>query len=265
MRVRALAALTVLALTAGCAAPVRDVKFSSGADADRTTLAGAIYRPGAREPAPAVVLLHTCAGLRPHVSAWARWLAREGYVALVVDSFGPRGADDVCRTLGNPTVHEVAWDAIGALAYLRTQPFVDADRIAVMGWSYGAMAALDASRANFIRMAGGRGFRAAVPFYPHCSYLSSDIAIPVLLLLGGSDDWAPAGACVERATALAQAGRAIQWHVYHGAAHGFDQAELGDRTVIVLGHRLQYDAAATGDAERRVRAFLAEHLRPDAR
>lgn len=260
MPLRALATLAVIALLAGCAAPARAVKFASAAQPEPVTLTGTVYRPAASAPAPAVVLLHTCTGLRPHVSGWAQWLAREGYVALVVDSFTPRGTADVCAALGNPTVHEVAWDAVGALTYLRAQPYVDAERIAVMGWSYGAMAALDASRANFIQMAGGRAFRAAVPFYPHCSYLSFDTAIPVLLLLGGSDDWTPAGACVERATALARDGRVVRWQVYPGASHGFDQAELGNRTVVVLGHHLRYDPSATSDAERQVRTFLAEHL-----
>ncbi len=263
MRTRRLAGvgLALLCLLGGCAAPLADVKFPSGAQADRVTLTGMLHRPAATGPGPAVVLLHTCAGLRPHVTAWAQWLAREGYVALIVDSFTPRGAANVCATLGNPTVHEVAWDAMGALGYLRGQPFVDPDRIAVMGWSYGAMAALDASRANFIQMAGGRGFRAAVPFYPHCSYLSFDTAVPVLLLLAGSDDWTPSGACVERATALQREGRPIAWHVYRGATHGFDQADLGNRTVVVLGHTMRYDPAATRDSEARVRAFLAEQLK----
>jgi dienelactone hydrolase len=197
------------------------------------------------------------------VFTWAQWLKAEGYVALVVDSFSPRGTTNVCRTLSNPTAYEVAGDAFGALAYLRSLPFVDRERIGVIGWSYGAMASLIAAGASFSKSVQppGGGFRVAVPFYPSCSYLTHDTAIPVLLLLGEADDWTPPDLCVATAQELRNSGRTALWQVYPGATHGFDKAELENRTVTYLGHTMRYDPAATADAEKRLRAFLTQYLR----
>jgi len=246
-------ALGLALLLTGCASRVR---FPSAYPLQPVTVSGTLYRPDGPGPFPATVLLHSCGGLAPHVFDWAQWLKAEGYVALVVDSFSPRGTSNVCGKGRNPTPHEVAGDAFGALAYLRSLPFVDRDRIGVMGWSYGAMAALAAASASFTKWAQppGGGFRVAVPFYPSCSYVAHDTAIPVLLLLGEADDWTPPGQCVEAAKRLQQEGRTMLWTVYPGAHHGFDKSELGSRTVSVLGYTLRYDPVATADAEKRIRA-----------
>src|SRR6266705_4020809 len=82
-------------------------------------------------PFPAVVQLHGCGGLEAQSYRWARWLAEHGYVALVVDSFGPRGAKADCRSAGpdEPPITARFDDAFGALRYLQSLPSVRADRI----------------------------------------------------------------------------------------------------------------------------------------
>ncbi|MBI4609115.1 MAG: dienelactone hydrolase family protein [Candidatus Rokubacteria bacterium] len=218
--------------------------------------AGRLYRPEGPGRFPALVLLPTCAGLRPHVFDWAELLKAEGYVALAVDTLSPRGATDLCLK-GKHTVHEVAGDAVEALVHLRSLPFVDQDRIGVIGWSHGAMAALVAIRSG----PRGRGFRLAIAFYPDCGYVAYDTTIPVLLLLGEVDDWTPPGQCVKVTKQLQREGRPVVWKVYPGAHHGFDVAGFGNRTVVYRGYTMRYDPAATADAKERVRAFLAQHLR----
>src|SRR5262249_20568465 len=133
--------MPVLIVTfAGCAGG--HVRFDSAA-ANSPTLSAALFRPEATTPSPALVLLHPCGGLRPFLNDWARWLQSEGYVALVVDSFSAPGrATNVCGAGRNPSVQEVAADAFGALRFLRAQPFVDPQRVGVMGWSYGGGATL---------------------------------------------------------------------------------------------------------------------------
>src|SRR5580704_7268540 len=93
---RAAAMAFVIVALASCARTGSDKAADFPAEAKPGTVFNALYRPSGGGPFPAVVLLHTCAGLGPHVHAWARKLQDWGYVALVVDSFTPRGNGVVC-------------------------------------------------------------------------------------------------------------------------------------------------------------------------
>ena len=216
--------------------------------------AGRLYRPEGNGPFPAIVLLPACGGLGGYVFAQAELLKADGYVAFAVDTLSPRRATDLCLK-GRHTVDDVAGDAFQALAYLRALPFVDRDRIGVMGWSHGAMAALTAISTQ----PRSGAFQVAVAFYPDCAYFSGNTAIPVLLLLGERDDWTPPGECVKTAARLQQQGRAVIYKVYPGAHHGFDQ--FRSQTVTYRGYTLGYDPVATADARASIRAFLVQHLR----
>ncbi len=252
-------ALGFVLFLGGC---VSSIRFQTGSD-EGTMIDGFFFRPEGTGPFPAMVLLHTCGGIRPHVYDWAWWLKAQGYVALAVDSFSPRGIIN-CKGEGAAYFKfDIAWDAIGALAYLRSLPFVDEERIGVMGWSLGADEALVTTNSNEVglvipkRYSDSR-FRVAVAFYPSCNDLPAEPAIPILLLLGEIDTWTPPFFCVTRAKLLQQEGRKVFWKVYPGAHHGFDQ-DFPSR--VYLGHTLEYDGAATADSEKRVRAFLAQYLR----
>src|SRR5215471_10077045 len=48
---------------------------------------------GAAAPYPAVVVLHGCGGISSHSAAIADRLGAWGYVALTIDTLGPRGMD----------------------------------------------------------------------------------------------------------------------------------------------------------------------------
>lgn len=253
-------ALGLVLLLVGCAPQVR---FTSPDPAQPVALSGSLYRPEGLGPFPAMVLLHHCGGLTQNIRNWALWFRSEGYVALAVDSFSPRGATIVCGTRRNPTAREVALDAFGALAHLRSLPFVDPERIGVIGWSYGAMAALQASDKRFLSFVEprGGGFRAAVAFYPHCSYFPAEPSNPLLLLLGEADDWTPPHGCIIMAEVSKERGGPVVLKVYPGAHHAFDDWVYGLGARQYLGYTLKYDAAARADSETRVRDFLAQYLR----
>lgn len=251
--------LLVLCLSLVVASCAAHVRFPTVTRSGRVEVAATLQRPDGTGPFPAVVLLHTCAGLGPYAYTWASWLQREGYAALVVDSFSAPGRlAYVCGVGRDPSVSDVARDALGALAYLRSLPFVDHERVALMGWSYGAEAALEAGAHG--------GLRAIVAFYPWCGYGVLPLpAAPSLLLLAEADTDSPPQGCVEVAIRAHQAGLPVWWTVYPGAHHGFDMAELGTRGIVTRrGHTMRYDPKATADAEQRIRAFLSQHLRDAA-
>lgn len=77
------------------------------------------------------------------IDYWLKMLAQRGYVVFTLDNRGSwnRGKafeDPIYRRLG---AVEVADQARG-VAFLRSQPWVDPDRIGVFGWSYGGYMAL---------------------------------------------------------------------------------------------------------------------------
>jgi dienelactone hydrolase len=214
-----------------------------------------LARPTGSGPFPAVILLHGGTGVEPNHRQWASWLAGEGYVALVVDSI--RGAMA-------PTVATVVGDARGALNHLRTLPFVDGERIALMGFSRGAAAALSAVMRMRDTPPPAAGFRAAVLFYPPgCSPRIERAQVPVLLLIGQMDGGAETCSDLNRRL-HGHGGPPVVTVIYPGAYHAFDDARA---TTLVMAQAaagviaVLYDAQATADARKRVGTFLGEHLR----
>ena len=72
------------------------VDIESGSKAAPVRVIGYMAKPPGPGPFPAVVLLHGCGGFHSLMLSWADRLARFGYTALAVDSFGPRGIDEQC-------------------------------------------------------------------------------------------------------------------------------------------------------------------------
>jgi dienelactone hydrolase len=225
----------------------------------------AFRKPAGSGPFPAVVVLHTCGGIRMgHTSNWGDRLVGRGYAVVLVDSFTPRGGSE-CRIpqYFPARVDEVVDDAFAALAHLRQRPDVDARRIGVVGFSYGANAALRTASARY-RPAGGT-FQAVASFYPMCvsprndwppeaqeraNNLFADVVVPTLVLMGEADIDTPnvASNCARVVGDLRRAGRPIAIELYPGAGHLFDAGP--SRHPVAAGK-------ATEDMFR----FFAEHLK----
>jgi dienelactone hydrolase len=212
-------------------------------------LTGYLTTPPGAGPFPAVALIHSCLGLPENRAAFAATLASWGYVALYVDEFAPRGLAETCSVdfpVGPP-------DAAAALAFLARQPFVDARRLAVVGFSQGGDVALAVAASP-----PGATRLSAAAYYPPCANRQGErLAVPTLILVGKADSVTPAEDC--RAFAAGQAPGETQLVVLPGAGHLFDDpASAGGR--LVLGMHFAYDRAATARAEQELRRFLAATL-----
>ena len=244
----------------GHSAELQFPAYRSGRTDSGIQIIAHLYRPNGAGPFPAVALFHGSTGILPYHHRWAEWLASEGYVALVVDSFGPRRVE---HDSGGLTGERV-WDAFGALVYLRSLPFVRKNDVGAMGWSLGSGVALLAGSELFATQAPVPGsFSAVVAFYPACALTdAAELVTPVLFLLAADDTWTPPERCLQIGRTLKENGKPVEWVVYSGATHGFDfgRGDSTASTINVGGHILKYDERATADAEVRIREFLTRQL-----
>jgi len=224
-------------------------------------LQGYLRQTNSRSPSPAVVLLHSCNGnWRRLDERWGKRIASWGYVTLTVDSFGPRGIVDTCDS-GSPI--DLASDAYRALRFLVQQPFVDAARVVVLGFSQGGWLALTSVERGAVERASPNKFRAAIAFYPPCGGFKDDMTVPTLILVGELDDWTPATECRNMVDGRdswgisRQKGRGvpITLVVYPGAYHAFDAPGV-ETPIQLLGHHLEFNQAATDRSIDAVHDFL---------
>jgi dienelactone hydrolase len=248
-----------------------------------TVLTGYLFTPSDQAGShPAVVMMHGRAGaystnakgrydattLSQRHRVWGELWAANGYVALLVDGFGPRGyAQGFPRfsyetrpaELNEVTVRPL--DAYGALAYLRTRPDVASDHIGLQGWSNGGSATLAAMEASTPGRAG-EGFRAALAFYPACGlkgqfedrYLPY---APVRVFHGTADEEVSPRRCGELVEKSKAEGGDIDIYFYPGASHSFDDPGRKRQSN-------EANAAATEDAVQRSLQFFADRLRAPA-
>jgi dienelactone hydrolase len=259
-----LAALLVSRAAIAAGAPPRIVELETPL-AKAPPLQAYLRQPDGTSPLPAVVLLHGCDGNWKRLDErWGSRIAVWGYVTLAVDSFGPRGIDNTCASSA-PV--DLAFDAYRALDYLAQQPFVDSDRVVLIGFSQGGWLALTSLERGVIEQTARHKFRAGVAFYPPCKGFKGNMTVPTLILIGASDDWTPAEDCrdmVEGRDGFGisrekGAGVPAKLVIYPDARHAFDVPPLQiPRTY--LGHHLEYNQAAAEQSIGAVHDFLASMI-----
>jgi dienelactone hydrolase len=236
---------------------------------------GYLAKPEGEGPFPAIVHLHGCGGLGqafkadPKSDRWIAQLVEWGYVVLVVDSFSARHVREACTPASffafsqSPILTRVL-DAFGGLQYLSHLPYVDRNRVAMLGFSMGGWTVLTAATARpaaVFENPDGLKFKGAIAFYPVCSVMDGVMAMPTLILIGASDDWTPASECQRMMDRRAGAGAPVDLVVYPGAYHGFDAPVL-QPGLMIFGHWLAYNAEADAKARAATKAFLAAQLKP---
>src|SRR5262249_2873045 len=206
------------------------------------TIRGELYLPPGNGPFPAVVFMPPCTGRLPIKleRAEGEHYNALGYALLAVDSFGPRGFEDGCGGVGSSV--DLVMDAYGALLYLAALPFIDAERIAIVGYSKSADPVLSVVGFDCLVRLFDRQFRVAVAYYPFCQRQESiAVSVPTLILIGERDDWNFARDCRKLMTQRNGLGALIRLVVLPDAHHSFN-LQLPPRSHY--GHHLEYDGAA---------------------
>lgn len=222
---------------------------------------------------PVVVALHGCNGLdeprktgvlQTRYREYAHWLNERGYAVLMPDSYGPRGKESSCneapdaRTLDDKTRRA---DALAALRWLADQSGIDMRRVVLLGWSNGAQAVLATIDASRPWPAATPNVERAVAFYPGCRRAVQQhnfrLRSPLLVMIGGADDWTPATRCamLQSAVQARQPNARFRLEIYPGAYHGFDgTSELHVRRDVASTRRGGH-VTVGGDAVARVAAL----------
>ena len=243
-RVATVLACSVLALAA--VASAQGPHRLSGDDVS-PAICGVLEMPASPGPHPGVVLLHGAGGWRPGYARLARVLADSGFVVLALDYYSETGLATA------PWQWQRMWPewqgtVRGAVRWLGEQPSVSAQRIGLVGFSFGAFLAVSVASSM-------PSVKAVVDYYGGANTTTKSMEEqvrnfpPLLILHGEADAEVPIRYAHELSEAVTNNGGEVELHIYPGARHGFD-GRFGPN----------YSEAAAVDSFRRTVEFLERRL-----
>lgn len=193
-----------------------------------------LYKPSKKGVYPAVIVQHTRGGLKEFEKEFARELSSENYVTIVVNwQTGTAWPDE----------------KVGAVYdHLRKLPFVEPDRIGMVGFSRGAFNAMKMA----IDWHKDRPVRAVVSYYMGRGVYDQEPELPPILFLHGDGDIETvADQVVAACEKLKKMGNVCEAKIYKNTRHAFThKSRYGP-----------YDHRTTVDAFKRAVAFLNKYLR----
>ena len=210
-----------------------------------TVIAGElrIPKPGS-DKLPAVVLVHGSGGVSGSTDRWAQELNSIGVAAFILDSFSGRGIVNTGSDQSQLDSLAMMVDAYRVLGRLAQHPRIDPNRIAVMGFSKGAVTALYSSNERFRKLyaAPNTQFVAHIGLYTPCNVAYRDddktTGKPIRLFHGIADDYVSIGPCRDYVERLKAAGADATLTEYPDAYHGYD--------AFLLKEPLRLPQAQTG-------------------
>jgi dienelactone hydrolase len=233
--------LLVMILSTGCATTIRydvpkNIDLSDIISAkpisgfQKESIYGELYLPKSEEKkVPAVIIMHSSGG----VFSWreikmAKELNAHGIAAFVPYSFSARGVHEVKQTSGTDISFGMLMaDAYAALNLLSSNPKINSEKIAIMGYSSGGVISLlsDDEKVRKVLANPGLKFAAHVNVYTPALFIfenPSPTKAPMLFLNGESDDICPIDKVMEYVEKLKKSGAEVHTIVYPNAFHGFD-------------------------------------------
>jgi carboxymethylenebutenolidase len=199
------------------------------------TMEGYLTQPVATGRYPAVVVIQEIWGVNSHIQSVTDRLPSQGYVGLAPALFHREGRmalglyeemESALARLGRCTDANIIADVKAAVAYLQAQPFVDPQRIGIVGFCFGG-------RVSYQSACNVPDLKSAVVYYggrilqplggpgPAPVEQTANITAPVLGLFGEEDsNPSPADVATIEA-ALKTHGKTYEVHMYPGCGHGF--------------------------------------------
>jgi dienelactone hydrolase len=226
----------------------RDYSAGSLCEAD-------VARPAGPGPHPAVLIAPTIRGPSDLERQVAERLAGLGYVAVLIDVYGKDKRDmapEDARAQMNALLADRALlraRLLAALAFVQGLDGVDVGRIAVIGYCFGGLCALDLARTGTDAVRGVVSFHGLLTA-PDLG-AQGPIRAKVLALHGWDDPLAQPAAALAFATEMTAAGADWQLHAYGRVGHAFTNPGAN-------APGLRYDEAADRRSWAALEHFLAE-------
>lgn len=210
---------------------------------------------------PAVMIIHEWDGLGDYAKMRAKMLAENGYFAFAMDMYGKgvRAKDhkEAAALSGSYGKDRVLMRSrlTTAINYLKARKEIDPAKVAVMGYCFGGLAALESGLmgADFKAIAA---FHAALAF-PTIAADAKNVKAPVLIHHGGADKFIPPADIQTLKKEFDKAKVQYQFIVHEGAVHGFTN-KFND--PIHKEHGMAYDAKADLASWASLLSFFRQNL-----
>jgi dienelactone hydrolase len=217
---------------------ITDTQFLNGdANGKPVTLTGTLSIAQGAGKLPVAILMHGSGGIGPNIPPWVQALNANGISTFTIDGFTGRGLTGVGDNQILLGRLNFTLDMYRAMEVLAKHPRVDANRIALIGFSRGGQGVLFASLDRFQKQwnKSGAAIAAYIPFYPDCgtSYRGDTTTAggPIRIHHGEPDDYNPLRSCLAYVERLKAAGRDVTITAYPDAEHGFDSPLAPPKTV----------------------------------
>jgi carboxymethylenebutenolidase len=196
---------------------------------------GYLTQPEAQGRYPAVIVIQEIWGVNSHIQGVTERLPSQGYVGLAPALFHREGRmtlglheemNTAFARLGQCTDANIIADVRAAVDYLKAQPFVQADRIGIVGFCFGGRVAYQAAcnipdlKASVV-FYGGRILQPLGGDGQSPLEQTSKINAPVLGLFGEEDQNPTPDDVVKIEAELKKHGKTYEFHMYSGSGHGF--------------------------------------------
>lgn len=201
-------------------------------------------------PRPCVLVAHDWSGLNANTRVTTDRLASLGYVGLAVDVYGKGRRGNPVGDNGalmSPLLQDrslLLRRLQAGIQAARALDIVDARRIAILGFCFGGLCALDLARAS------PEGLVAAICTHGLLTPPDWTVGVPIrprlLILHGWADPMAPPKDVIAGLNALSEEGATWEMHAYSHALHAFtfEGANFPERGIAhePLAHRRSWDA-----------------------
>jgi dienelactone hydrolase len=205
---------------------------------------------------PVVLISHAWAGRGPVEESYAVKIAELGYAGFALDLYG-KGVfgktTEECQALMTPLASNrprLQARLLHVIDVVKALPEADASRIAIMGFCFGGLCALDVART-------GADIRGAASFHglfgAPGNTKGRKIKAKVIAFHGYDDPMVKPQDVVALGNELSEAGADWQIHAYGGVLHAFTNPEANDRAFGTV-----YDKRAADRAWAAFAGFLAE-------